>query len=140
MSQKNPQESQELSTTEQKVYAAVKETLEQRGDLQEIRAKIQKKVFDAIRGDNFPKVSTPRISARDPRIQLVNQLIMQYFHWYGYMYSIEMFGLESESDTACPVPNFLENQLSGRQYKSNVLPILVEIVMDCMEKKENIQH
>lgn len=135
MSFANPSDGpQNLSEGEQQIYEAVKDTLEENGGLKEIRANIQKKVFEVIRGDGA-KSGSPRVNERDPRIQLVNQLIMQYFHWYGYMYTIEMFGVESGTDTTCPPPQFLESRLANRQYKSHVLPILIELVMDLMEKK-----
>lgn len=135
MSYSNPSDGpQNLTENEQQIYEAVKSTLEESGELKNIRANIQKKVFDVIRGE-ASLAGSPRVNERDPRIQLVNQLIMQYFHWYGYMYTIEMFGVESGTDTTCPPPQLLESRLSNRQYKSHVLPILIELVMDLIEKK-----
>lgn len=72
----------------------------------------------------------------DARLQLLNQLIMEYFHWHGFHYAAEMFATESASENVRPLRESLEGALGG-DFEHRTIPILVELVAELIEKKKN---
>lgn len=118
-----------------KLRRIVEQTLEQNGDMQKFRAMMQSKVLGILRdGDKTPM--TQLVNNRSTRLfKTINQLIMEYFHWMGYNYTMETF----ETEAACD-PTALYNVKRALNFKSNVelvldkqLPVLLSLLKNAIE-------
>ena len=78
---------------------------------------------------------TANSEQRDARMQMLNQLIMEYLHWHGFHYTAEMFATESSAENVKPMRECLEGVLGTFDNKN--IPILLDIVGDLMEQKRH---
>ncbi|KAI9580198.1 hypothetical protein GQX74_000191 [Glossina fuscipes] len=96
------------------LYSTIKTKFEEDGVLQEVRCLLQAKMVSMMRGKSegtLVKRPAGKGLAQDSRIALLNQLLMEYFHWHNYQYSAEMFGLESGAENTKPMRECLEGVL-----------------------------
>lgn len=129
---------------ETNLYIILRKALEKNGEFGKIKALVQTKILDLIQDDknqNSKKsktspttIDSDNKNQRDPLILLLNQLILEYFHWYGYQYSIEMFSTECQIDSNCPSRVYLES-IFGQQYNYDV-PILIQIIHKILENNK----
>uniref|UniRef100_A0A1A9VSV5 LisH domain-containing protein n=1 Tax=Glossina austeni TaxID=7395 RepID=A0A1A9VSV5_GLOAU len=118
------------------LYSTIKAKFEEDGILQEVRCLLQAKMVSMMRGQNegaLVKRPIGKDVTQDSRIALLNQLIMEYFHWHNYQYSAEMFGTESSSENSKPIRECLEGVLGRFQHKN--VPILLEVVTELMQNQ-----
>lgn len=81
----------------------VQRTLTESGELQRVKASMRAMILNVIRAGDRSAIVKVKERNRNPAADLVNQMIMDYFHWYGFQYAIEMFATESGSiGTGCP--------------------------------------
>ncbi|XP_039957603.1 uncharacterized protein LOC120772853 [Bactrocera tryoni] len=140
------------------LYATIKTKFEQDGVLQEVRCMLQTKMVAMMKGKNdgqttllgrkLPDLSKLSASSsipasseiddqeqrQDPRLKMMQQLIMEYFHWHGFHYTAEMFAQESGAENVRPSRQQLERAVGSFEHKS--LPILLELVAELMEKNQ----
>uniref|UniRef100_A0A1A9W489 LisH domain-containing protein n=1 Tax=Glossina brevipalpis TaxID=37001 RepID=A0A1A9W489_9MUSC len=119
-----------------RLYSTIKMKFEEDGVLQEVRCLLQAKMVAMMRGKGegaLVKRPFGKDAAQDSRIALLNQLIMEYFHWHNYQYTAEMFGLESSAENSKPMRECLEGVLGSFQHKN--VPILLEVVTELMQKQ-----
>ncbi|XP_055589693.1 uncharacterized protein LOC129741903 [Uranotaenia lowii] len=133
-----PQPSCGTRDTEIKLLATVRHCLEQGQFLRKTRCEMRRKVLDAIQGsgDNFFLGGQGQQQGQPPKaVQLINQMILEYFDWYNLQYSSEMFSVESgTARLERPIRReMLRSSLKAHledplEFQSD-LPILAELVM-----------
>lgn len=112
------------------LYATIKTKFEEDGVLQDVRCQLQMKMIAMMKGKSTgnsllqrPLTSTSNGQAL---INLLNQLIMEYYHWHGFHYSAEMFSMESSCENMPPKREKLEAVLGDFNHKE--VPILIELI------------
>ncbi|CAD7093816.1 unnamed protein product [Hermetia illucens] len=115
----------------------IRQVMERNTQIDKLKIMIQNKTLKQLQSDgaqNLISRKRPSPEDRSPAaiIYAVHELIMEYFHWFGYQYSAEMFSLESGCDPACPERAYLESKL-GEHDKDT--PILVEEVFNLIRNK-----
>ncbi|CAD7014828.1 uncharacterized protein LOC110118989 [Ceratitis capitata] len=138
------------------LYATIKSKFEEDGVLQEVRCMLQTKMVAMMKGKSDgqttllgrPLPDLGKLSAgsstrpteesdnrQDPRLKIMQHLIMEYFHWHGFHYTAEMFAQESGTENLRPSRQQLERAVGPFEHKS--LPILLELVAELMEKNSS---
>lgn len=120
------------------LYNTIKTKFEEDGVLKEVRCLLQAKMVTMMRGRNDAKPFVTRPAEggdneADSRVNVLNQLIMEYLHWHGFHYSAEMFALESGNENKKPMRQSLEGILSNFDHPN--IPILLQLIADLMIKK-----
>lgn len=95
-------------TSVEELKNSLKETLEQRGVLNQVKAMMRKEIYDSIENDNNPK---PQLSKEN---LIINELIKDYLNYNNYSYSSSVF----QSETGQP------NDIYDRKTLSNELNII----------------
>lgn len=110
--------------TLEELKAALRETLESRGVINQLKAKIRAEVFAALE-DN--EVQKPRLSDEN---LLINELIREYLEFNGYQHTLSTFIPESgQPDAPAFDRQFLARELQiAEDYKSRSVPLLYGIV------------
>lgn len=94
----------------------VQRTLTESGELQRVKASMRAMILNVIRAGDRSAIVKVKERNRNPAADLVNQMIMDYFHWYGFQYAIEMFATESGSiGTDCPNRQQLIEAFGGNE-------------------------
>lgn len=119
----------DTSTADPPLSSVVRDTLERSGELNKIRAMIQAKVLEIVRGcENTPITKPPDNDKGSPR-DILNKLILEYFHWSGFIYSADMLASESGTDHQPPSRLNLENFVGDHEKDSPILLSLVDGIM-----------
>ncbi|XP_037726976.1 uncharacterized protein LOC119557976 [Drosophila subpulchrella] len=113
----------------------IKSQLEKNGTMALLRSEMHVKVLQMMRGQL--NVSKPKplkgglsngtnLSEDQSLIKLINQLVMEFFHWFGYKHTLETFRME----TGEIVANRIEMEQSLLiTPESKDLPLLAQLVM-----------
>ena len=122
-------------TTVEELKNALKETLEQNGVLNEIRAKMRKSIFEAIESDDKPK---PKLSNDN---LIINALIKEYLDYNNYLHTSSVFQAESGQPKDKIDRNFITNQLNIiENNQSQKVPLLYSIIFGLQSKEENFNE
>ncbi|KXJ68846.1 hypothetical protein RP20_CCG001485 [Aedes albopictus] len=126
---------------EAKLLRTVRNSLERSQYLRQVRCEMRRKVLEMVHG-GAPLSSNGASAGGDPAgppraVQLINQLILEYFEWYNLQYSGEMFCVESGTPRLEPairrqtLLNSLGRTLAddGKLDFQPDLPVLAELVM-----------
>ena len=111
----------------------LRETLEQRGVLNQIKAKMRQEIFEAIDNDDNPK---PEISKENI---LINELIKDYLNYNNYSYSSSVF----QSETGQP-QNIYDRKNIAEQLNiieidtNNQKPLLYSILYGLQTRDYNL--
>ena len=111
----------------------LRETLEQRGVLNQIKAKMRQEIFEAIDNDDNPK---PEISKEN---LLINELIKDYLNYNNYSYSSSVF----QSETGQP-KNIYDRKNIAEQLNiieidtNNQKPLLYSILYGLQTRDYNL--
>lgn len=120
-----------------KLNQYVIDVLEKNGELNKIRSMMRSSILKVIRGqtaDNIPIVEKIKHEESAP-LQTLNKLILEYFYWFGYQYSIEMFSSETGVfNPECPNRMDLERCIGGGGDRNKNIPILLEIILKLTNK------
>ncbi|XP_058811242.1 uncharacterized protein LOC131676136 [Topomyia yanbarensis] len=125
---------------EEQLLHTVRNCLESSRYLRKVRCEMRRKVLETIQGsegDNMFTGGGGGSSTASPpsAIQLINQLILEYFDWYNLQYSAEMFSVESETPR---LAGKVRRQTLLASLRSNLgkplqfqpdLPVLAELIM-----------
>lgn len=125
------------ATFEKMMEESIKSQFEKNGTMAELRSEMHVKVLKLLRGQQDvpkPPLLTGEASklnkgsgTRDHSlVKLINQLIMEFFNWFGYRHSLETFHMETGDDMA------LRSDLEERLFitpESKDLPLLAQLVM-----------
>lgn len=113
----------------------VEQTLCENGELRKLKASMRSTIMKIVRGGDQSNIFKVKEKYRNAATDLINNLIMDYFHWYGYQYSIEMFSTESGAiSTDAPNRSIIGNRLAGdnTDFGKDIMmdvPILLSVVM-----------
>lgn len=89
-------------TSVEELKNALKETLEQRGVLNQIKAIMRQEIYEAIENDDNPK---PKLTKEN---LIINELIKEYLNYNGCTHSLSVF----ESETGQPKDTFNRDTIS----------------------------
>ena len=108
-------------TTVEELKNALKETLEQKGVLNEIRAKMRQSIFEAIESDDKPQ---PKLSNEN---LIINALIKEYLDYNNYLHTASVF--QAESGQPKLDRNFITSQLNIIETnQSQQVPLLYSLI------------
>ena len=112
---------------------ALKDTLEEKGVLNEVRAMMRQAIFQAIESDDKPK---PKLSDEN---LIMNELIREYMIYNNYLHSNSVFIAESGQPSEPPFDrNFIAKELNiVEDNSSKKVPLLYSILFGL--KKESFQ-
>ena len=109
---------------------ALKETLEERGVLNQIRALMRQSIFEAIESDDKPK---PKLTDEN---LIINELIREYLIYNNYLHTNSVFLSESGQPKEAFDRNFLAKELNILEDPSSKkLPLLYSVLFGL--KKES---
>ena len=111
---------------------ALKETLEQRGVLNQIRAIMRQSIFEAIESDDKPQ---PKLSNEN---LIINELIKEYLIYNNYLHSASVFQAETGQPKDKLDRDFIANQLNIIETNSSrQIPLLYSIIFGLQKENEN---
>ena len=101
----------------------LRETLEQKGVLNEIKAKIRSEIFTALDSENQGK---PKIS---PENVLINEMIREYLEYNRYYNTLSVMLTETGQPQEAPFDKeFIHKRLNINKSPMSGVPVLYEIV------------
>ena len=120
-------------TTVEELKNALKETLEQKGVLNEIRAKMRQSIFEAIESDDKPQ---PKLSNEN---LIINALIKEYLDYNNYLHTASVF--QAESGQPKLDRNFITSQLNIIETnQSQRVPLLYSLIFGMQKQNENLNE
>ena len=120
-------------TTVEELKNALKETLEQKGVLNEIRAKMRQSIFEAIESDDKPQ---PKLSNEN---LIINALIKEYLDYNNYLHTASVF--QAESGQPKLDRNFIASQLNITETnQSQKIPLLYSILFGLQRQEDNFNE
>ena len=120
-------------TTVEELKNALKETLEQKGVLNEIRAKMRQSIFEAIESDDKPQ---PKLSNEN---LIINALIKEYLDYNNYLHTASVF--QAESGQPKLDRNFITSQLNIIETnQSQQVPLLYSLIFGMQKQNENLNE
>eukprot|EP00823_Brevimastigomonas_motovehiculus_P005724 TRINITY_DN4266_c3_g1_i1.p1 TRINITY_DN4266_c3_g1~~TRINITY_DN4266_c3_g1_i1.p1 ORF type:complete len:308 (+),score=92.18 TRINITY_DN4266_c3_g1_i1:97-1020(+) len=104
--------------------AALRSTLDQRGTLDDIRAKLRAEIFNAMDDHDLPK---PKLCNEN---LFINELIREYFEYNKYNHTLSVFLAETGQPIEKPFPrSYMTHSLHlAESERSSQLPLLYSIV------------
>ena len=122
-------------TTVEELKNALKETLEQKGVLNEIRAKMRQSIFEAIESDDKPQ---PKLSNEN---LIINTLIKEYLDYNNYLHTSSVFQAESGQPKDKLDRNFVVSQLNiVETNQSQKVPLLYSILFGLQKEEEKFNE
>ena len=119
-------------TTVEELKNALKETLEQKGVLNEIRAKMRQSIFEAIESDDKPQ---PKLSNEN---LIINALIKEYLDYNSYLHTSSVFQAESGQPKDKLDRNFIASELNiVETNQSQKVPLLYSIIFGLQKQDDN---
>uniref|UniRef100_A0A8C6TE76 Centrosomal protein 20 n=1 Tax=Neogobius melanostomus TaxID=47308 RepID=A0A8C6TE76_9GOBI len=110
---------------------AVRETLESRGVLGQLKARIRAEVFSALEDKQPPR---PQLSHEN---LLINELIREYLEFNKYKYSASVLAAESGQPEVPLDRRFLANELNvAEDASSKSVPLLYGLVSHCVNSAD----
>ena len=111
---------------------ALKETLEQKGVLNQIRAIMRQSIFEAIESDDKPQAKLSNENL------IINELIKEYLVFNNYLHSASVFQAETGQPKDKLDRNFIANTLNiVESPSSRQVPLLYSIVFGLERKNIN---
>lgn len=126
------------TSSEDQFAQSLHHTLEQSGEMRKLKAAVRSTILNVIRGDDRSPINRVREKHRSPAVDLCNELVVDFMHWCGYHYSMEMFVTESGTSMTPEAPDRRElaRRLEGRGDRpmtENVdIPVLLSMVVQAM--------
>ena len=118
-------------TSVEELKNALKETLEQKGVLNQIRAIMRQSIFEAIESDDKPQ----QIISNENLI--INELIKEYLSYNNYLHSLSVFQAETGQPKNKLDRDFIANQLNIIETNSSKqLPLLYTILFG-LKREDN---
>ena len=117
------------NTTNEDLKFALKNSLEERGILNPIKALMRKAIFDAIDIDNFSKPKIPEENL------IINEMIKEYLKYNNYNYSNQVFQSETGQPDNPFDRDYIEKELNINTDKTkNEKPLLYSILKGLKEE------
>ena len=119
-------------TSVEELKNALKETLEQKGVLNQIRAMMRQSIFEAIESDDKP---LPKLSNEN---LIINELIKEYLNYNNYLHSLSVFQAETGQPKNKLDREFIANELNIIETNSSrQLPLLYSIIFGLQKENYN---
>ena len=119
-------------TSVEELKNALKETLEQKGVLNQIRAMMRQSIFEAIESDDKPQ---PKLSNEN---LIINELIKEYLNYNNYLHSLSVFQAETGQPKNKLDREFIANELNIIETNSSrQLPLLYSIIFGLQKENYN---
>ena len=120
-------------TSVEELKNALKETLEQKGVLNQIRAMMRQSIFEAIQSDDKPQKQLSNENL------IINELIKEYLQYNNYLHSLSVFQAETGQPKNKLDREFIANQLNIIESNSSrQVPLLYSIIFGI--KNENYEE
>ena len=120
-------------TSVEELKNALKETLEQKGVLNQIRAMMRQSIFEAIQSDDKPQQQLSNDNL------IINELIKEYLQYNNYLHSLSVFQAETGQPKNKLDREFIANQLNIIESNSSrQVPLLYSIIFG--KKTENYEE
>ena len=120
-------------TSVEELKNALKETLEQKGVLNQIRAMMRQSIFEAIQSDDKPQQQLSNDNL------IINELIKEYLQYNNYLHSLSVFQAETGQPKNKLDREFIANQLNIIESNSSrQVPLLYSIIFGI--KNENYEE
>ena len=120
-------------TSVEELKNALKETLEQRGVLNQIKAMMRQEIYESIEKDDNPK---PKLSKEN---LIINELIKEYLNYNNYSHSSSVFQTETGQPNDIYDRNSLSNELNIIEDESNKKhPLLYSILFGLKNQDINL--
>lgn len=124
-----------MSNREQDFNQAVRNALLEHGELAKLKSALRLTILELVTGTNGEKspMATIKIAEKcqTRTIDTLNALIMEYFQWFGYQYSADIFA--TEANVSGPIPC----AAGTMTYAPNEIPQLLTIVMKHIVEKKS---
>ena len=118
-------------TSVEELKNALKETLEQKGVLNQIRAIMRQSIFEAIESDDKPQQTLSNDNL------IINELIKEYLNYNNYLHSLSVFQAETGQPKNKLDRDFIANQLNIIETNSSKqLPLLYTILFG-LKREDN---
>lgn len=130
------------TSCEDQFAQSLQHTLEQSGEMEKLKAAVRSTILKVIRGDDRSPINKVREKYRSPAVDLCNGLVVDFLHWCGYHYSMEMFVTESGTPMTPEAPDRpeLARRLEGRGNRllngDDDVPVLLAMVVHAMKLEE----
>ena len=119
-------------TSVEELKNALKETLEQKGVLNQIKAMMRKEIYDSIENDDNPK---PQLSKEN---LIINELIKEYLSYNNYLHSLSVFQAETGQPKNKLNREFIAHELNIIESNSSrQLPLLYTILFGIQRENNN---
>ena len=120
-------------TSVEELKNALKETLEQRGVLNKIKAIMRQEIYEAIENDDNPK---PQLSKEN---SIINELIKEYLNYKNYSHSSSVFQSEAGKPKDIYDRNKISKELNIIENESNKQkPLLYSILFGLKTQDYNL--
>nr|CCA23819.1 PREDICTED: similar to predicted protein putative [Albugo laibachii Nc14] len=123
---------EENQTSLSELKEVLKDTLESRGALGQIKARIRAEIFSALDDQSIPK---PELSNEN---LILNELIREYLEYNGYRHALSVFLPESGQPLEKPFPrSFISSELGVRDdAQFTQVPLLYNILLILQQRRE----
>ena len=112
---------------------ALKETLEQRGVLNQIKAMMRHEIYESIENDDNPKPEIPKENL------IINELIKEYLNYNDYSHSSSVFQSETGQPKDIYDRNSISKELNIIENESNKqIPLLYSILFGLKNQDYNL--
>ena len=119
-------------TSIEELKNALKETLEQKGVLNQIRGIMRQSIFEAIQSDDNPQKN---LSNDD---LIINELIKEYLSYNNYLHSLSVFQVETGQPKNKLNREFIAHELNIIESNSSrQLPLLYTILFGIQRENNN---
>ena len=119
-------------TSVEELKNALKDTLEQKGVLNQIRAIMRQSIFEAIESDDKPQSKTSNEDL------IINELIKEYLIYNNYLHSASVFQAETGHPKDQLDRNYIANYLNIIETNSSrQLPLLYSIIFGLNKENYN---
>ena len=119
-------------TTVEELKNALKETLEQKGVLNEIRVKMRQSIFEVIESDDKPQTKLSNENL------IINALIKEYLDYNKYLHTSSVFQAESGQPKDKLDRNFIASELNiVETNQSQKVPLLYSIIFGLQKQDDN---
>lgn len=129
-----------MSDYAKNIFNSVRGQFEKDGTLAKLKSELHVKVIQMIRDNQMS--SAHLLSGQTPgdgrfkekRLELLNDLIMEYLNWFGFKHTMQTFAMETGTSYEGPKREFLETELG--EFKKRNMPILMEVLLRLLAEKE----
>ena len=119
-------------TSVEELKNALKETLEQRGVLNQIRAIMRQSIFEAIESEDKPQVKLSNENL------IINELIKEYLNYNNYLHTSSVFQAETGQPKDALDRNFIAKELNIIETASSrQIPLLYSIIFGLQKEEYN---